>query len=60
MTTQDSESLISAPDKRDRREPAGKATFVKPQLIWHGAVVDLTNQFGGSLTPEEREARGLE
>jgi hypothetical protein len=37
-----------------------KSIFVKPQLICHGRVVDLTNQFGGSLTPEEREAQGFE
>ncbi len=41
-------------------EPGGKGIFVSPRLICHGTVVDLTNQFGGSLTPEEREAQGID
>jgi hypothetical protein len=49
-----------APDERVRIEPSGKGIFVKPRLVCHGAVVDLTNQLGGSLTPQEREAQGLE
>jgi len=37
-----------------------KAPFVAPRLTCYGAVVDLTQQFGGSLTPQEREAQGLD
>ena len=41
-------------------EPRAKGAFVKPVLTCHGAVADLTNQLGGSLTPEEREEQGLD
>jgi hypothetical protein len=41
-------------------EPGDKAAFIEPRLICHGTVADLTNQFGGSLTPEERESQGLD
>lgn len=37
-----------------------KPRFIKPRLICYGAVVDLTKQLGGSLTPDEREAQGLD
>jgi hypothetical protein len=37
-----------------------KAPFVKPHLTCYGKVVDLTQTFGGSLTPEERESQGLD
>jgi hypothetical protein len=37
-----------------------KAAFIKPQLVCYGAVADLTARFGGSITPEDREAQGLE
>jgi hypothetical protein len=30
-----------------------KPPFVKPELTCHGAVVDLTAQFGGSITPND-------
>jgi hypothetical protein len=36
-----------------------KAVFIKPRLVHHGRLVDLTTQFGGSLTPEERESQGF-
>jgi hypothetical protein len=54
-------SQINCPDP----VPAGthrprKAPFVMPRLTCYGAVVDLTQQFGGSMTPEEREERGLD
>jgi hypothetical protein len=42
---------------RNGLEP--KAAFIKPRLICHGRLVDLTTQFGGSLTPEERESQGF-
>jgi hypothetical protein len=35
-----------------------KAPFVAPRLTCYGAVVDLTQQFGGSMTPNERQAQG--
>jgi hypothetical protein len=31
-----------------------KAAFVKPELICHGVVADLTSSFGGSVTPTYR------
>ena len=37
-----------------------KAPFVAPRLTCYGAVVDLTQSFGGSLTPDERQEQGLE
>jgi hypothetical protein len=40
--------------------PKRKAPFVAPRLTCYGAVVDLTQQFGGSLTPEDREAQERE
>ena len=42
------------------KAPFVKAPYVKPQLICHGAIADLIQTFGGSLTPEEREAEGLD
>jgi hypothetical protein len=51
MPTQESESSNSGLDVLKPVEPEAKAAFVKPQLIYHGTVVDLTTQFGGSLTP---------
>jgi hypothetical protein len=36
-------------------KPAKKAPFVRPRLVCYGRVVDLTQHFGGSLTPNERE-----
>lgn len=56
-----------SPIDRSELAPAGmesagerKAPFVTPRLTRYGAVVDLTRQFGGSLTPNEREAQGLD
>jgi hypothetical protein len=38
----------------NQSNPAGpKPPFVKPELICHGAVVDLTSHFGGSFTPTD-------
>jgi len=31
-----------------------KPAFVKPALICHGVVADLTSSFGGSITPSYR------
>jgi hypothetical protein len=36
-------------DGRDAALP--KAEFIEPKLICHGDLVDLTAQFGGSITP---------
>lgn len=37
---------------RDGRDPAlPKAEFIRPKLISHGDLVDLTAPFGGSITP---------
>ncbi len=54
-----SEPRSPASHETDLIEPTGKCLFVKPALTCHGTVVDLTNQLGGSLTPEEREEQGL-
>jgi hypothetical protein len=35
-------------------EPS-KARFVPPELTCHGPLVDLTTQFGGSLTPDDED-----
>jgi hypothetical protein len=41
-----------------RHKLESKPAFIEPRLICHGRLVDLTTQFGGSLTPEERESQG--
>ena len=39
----------------DAGNSAGKKpAFVKPELIFHGVVADLTSSFGGSVTPTYR------
>jgi hypothetical protein len=52
MPTQKPESFHSGSDVLPPREPRAKPAFIKPKLIYHGSVVDLTTQFGGSLTPQ--------
>jgi len=62
MTPQPTESFTAA--KADdttedlaRVQYKTKAPFVKPRLVCHGAVADLTNAFGGSITPNDLEAQ---
>ncbi len=46
----------STPDdvcQTDAAAKSSKARFVPPKLICHGTLVDLTTQFGGSLTPDD-------
>jgi hypothetical protein len=65
MKVKQSDPFISADDSRpqpasmpdDRNGTIPKETFVKPQLISHGGVIDLTTAFGGSLTPTDRPHR---
>jgi hypothetical protein len=45
------------PEDLARVQYKTKAPFVKPRLVCHGAVADLTNAFGGSITPNDLEAQ---
>jgi hypothetical protein len=48
---------VDSPDGSDCSHPVDhKPAFVKPSLICHGSVVDLTGQFGGSITPDDAES----
>jgi hypothetical protein len=37
-----------------------KPFFVRPEITVLGDLVELTGQFGGSLTPDERTSQGLD
>lgn len=61
MTTRPSKFSCSDHSSAEADNREGRKTpFIKPKLTCYGAVVDLTRQFGGSLTPDEREAQGLD
>jgi hypothetical protein len=62
MTPQPAESFSAVgadntPEDRDRVQYKTRAPFVKPRLVCHGAVADLTGVFGGSITPNDLEAQ---
>jgi hypothetical protein len=53
-------SCSSASGESSCGKPDRKGVFVKPKLICYEALVDLTTQFGGSLTPKDRESQDLD
>jgi hypothetical protein len=49
------ESLEIRPRANQHNSVGHKPPFVKPAVICHGSVVDLTAQFQGSVTPDDAE-----